>query len=265
MPDSKSAVVTSALPYANGEIHLGHIASTYLPADIFVRFSRLKGREVYHVCASDDFGTPILVKAEKERKSPEEYVKHWNKRDQDDFAALGISFDYFGSTSDPENVAFVQYVFTKLMERGHIYDRQVIQFYCQVDDKFLPDRYVIGKCPNCGAENQYSDLCEVCGKVPEKILEPKCAICGNPPVRRESKHYFFRLSSFSERLKEWLASNEHLQPEVRNYVMNWINEGLQDWDVTRDLSWGVPIPLPDAKGKVLYGWFDNHLCYISTL
>lgn len=260
-----SAVVTSALPYANGEIHLGHIASTYLPADIFTRFSRLNGREIYHICASDDFGTPILIKAEKEKKTPAEYVEYWNKRDYDDFMALGISFDSFYKTSSNENVRFVTEVFEKLSKNGHIYDQTVIQFYCTFDDKFLPDRYVIGKCPYCGAENQYSDLCEKCGRVPDQILEPKCAICGRPPVKKESKHYFFRLSSFGQRLKDWLNSNGHLQSDVRNYVINWIDEGLQDWDITRDLSWGVPIPLPEAKGKVLYGWFDNHLCYISTL
>jgi methionyl-tRNA synthetase len=263
MPDS--VIVTSALPYANGEIHLGHIASTYLPADIFTRFMRLSGRQAYHICASDDFGTPILIKAEKEGKTPQEYVAHWNRRDSDDFASLGISFDIFYRTSSPENVKFVQEVFVKLKENGHIYEQDVVQFYCEFDDKFLPDRYVVGKCPFCGAENQYSDLCEKCGRVPDEILEPKCAICGRPPVKKTSKHYFFKLSNFSDRLKDWLSSNANLQPDVKNYVINWINEGLQDWDITRDLSWGVPIPLPDAKGKVFYGWFDNHLCYISTM
>jgi methionyl-tRNA synthetase len=263
MPDSKGAVVTSALPYANGEIHIGHIASTYLPADIFTRFLRLFGKKAYHICATDDFGTPILIKAEKEKKSPEEYVALWNRRDKDDFESLGISFDFFYKTSSKENIEFVQYVFNKLCEKGHIYDQNVIQFYCTFDDKFLPDRYVIGKCPYCGAENQYSDLCEKCGRVPDQILEPRCAICGRPPVKKESSHYFFRLSSFGQKLKVWLSTNEHLQPEVRNYVINWINEGLQDWDITRDLSWGVPIP--GARGKVFYGWFDNHLCYISSL
>ena len=268
MPDnssSESAVITSALPYANGEIHLGHIASTYLPADIFTRFLRLNGLKAYHICATDDFGTPILIRAEKEKKSPKDYVEYWNRQDKEDFESLGISFDFFYKTSSKENVEFVQYVFKRLFENGHIYDQNVIQFYCTYDDKFLPDRYVIGRCPYCNAENQYSDLCEKCGRVPDQILEPKCAICGRPPVKKESKHYFFRLSSFEEKLKKWLLSNTHLQPDVKNYVINWINEGLHDWDITRDLSWGVPIPLPEAKGKVFYGWFDNHLCYISSL
>jgi methionyl-tRNA synthetase len=266
MPESsKSAIITSALPYANGEIHLGHIASTYLPADIFTRFLRLSGREAYHICASDDFGTPILIKAEKEGKTPEDYVAHWNRRDNDDFSALGISFDFFYRTSSPENVRFVQYVFSKLRENGHIYDNDIVQFYCEFDNKFLPDRYVVGKCPFCGAENQYSDLCEKCGRVPDEILDPKCAICGRPPVKKHSTHYFFKLSDFSEKLKTWLLSNHNLQADVKNYVINWIDEGLQEWDITRDLSWGVPIPLPDTKDKVFYGWFDNHLCYISTM
>jgi methionyl-tRNA synthetase len=268
MPDnssSESAVITSALPYANGEIHLGHIASTYLPADIFTRFLRLNRLKAYHICATDDFGTPILIRAEKEKKSPKDYVEYWNRQDKEDFESLGISFDFFYKTSSKENAEFVQYVFKQLRENGHIYDQNVIQFYCTYDNKFLPDRYVIGRCPYCNAENQYSDLCEKCGRVPDQILEPKCAICGRPPVKRESKHYFFRLSSFKEKLKKWLLSNTHLQPDVKNYVINWINEGLQDWDITRDLSWGVPIPLPEAKGKVFYGWFDNHLCYISSL
>lgn len=261
----KSAVVTSALPYANGEIHLGHIASTYLPADIFTKYSRLAGREIYHICASDDFGTPVLIKAEKENKTPAEYVHLWNKRDYDDFRSFGISFDFFYMTSSKENVEFVQYVFKKLYKNGHIYAHNVIQFYCQFDDKFLPDRYVVGKCPNCGAENQYSDLCEKCGRVPDQILEPKCSLCCRPPIKKSSKHYFFKLSNFSKQLEVWLTNNENLQPDIKNYVINWIKEGLQDWDITRDISWGVPIPLHDAKGKVFYGWFDNHLCYISSL
>lgn len=260
-----SAVVTSALPYANGEIHLGHVASTYLPADIFTRYSRLNGRKIYHISASDDFGTPVLINAERENKTPSDYVAFWNKRDYEDFRTLGISFDAFYKTSSKENWQFVQYVFKRLFKNGHIYDRNVIQFYCQFDNKFLPDRYVIGKCPYCGAEDQYSDLCERCGRVPDEILDPRCGICGNKPIKKESKHYFFKLSSFSNRLKTWLNANNNLQSDVKNYVINWINEGLRDWDITRDLTWGIPVPLPEAKGKVFYGWFDNHLCYISTL
>ena len=260
----KKAIITSALPYANGEIHLGHVASTYLPADITTRFLKLNGVEAYYFCASDDFGTPILIQAEKENKTPEEYVKVWNKRDHEDFASLGIGFDLFYRTSSPENVTFVQEVFKKLQANGHIYQKEIIQFYCNVDKKFLPDRYVLGRCPYCKAEDQYSDLCEKCGRVPEEIEEPKCSICKNPPTKEKTRHYFFKLTNFVNELNQWLEEDSHLQKDVKKYVQNWIKEGLVDWDITRDMNWGVPIPLEEAKGQVFYGWFDNHLAYIAT-
>ena len=260
----KKAIITSALPYANGEIHLGHVASTYLPADITTRFLKLNGVEAYYVCASDDYGTPILIQAEKEKKTPEEYVKFWNKRDYEDFTAFGIEFDFFYRTSSDENIAFVQDVFKKLMENGHIYEKEIIQFYCKVDKKFLPDRYVIGRCPYCKAEEQYSDLCEKCGRVPQEIEEPKCSICKNPPIKEKTKHYFFKLANFVDELNKWLEADSHLQKDVKKYVQNWIKDGLVDWDITRDIRWGVPIPLDEAKDQVFYGWFDNHLAYISS-
>jgi methionyl-tRNA synthetase len=259
-------IVTSALPYANGEIHLGHVTSTYLPADIFTRFQRLKKNDVIHVCATDDFGTPILIKAEQEGKTPEELVAHWNEVDRKDFKDFGISFDIFYKTSSKENVELTQYFFKKLFEKGHISKQTIQQLYCENCVKFLPDRYVKGTCPFCGADEQYSDGCENCGKTfqPGEILKPHCAICGSKPVIKESEHYFLKLSEFSDELSKWLRLNKNLQSEVKNYVLKWIEEGLRDWDITRDISWGVPIRLEEAKGKVLYGWFDNHLCYIST-
>ena len=265
----KRIILTSALPYANGEIHLGHIASTYLPADIFTRFIKSTGSEIYHICATDDFGTPILIKSEKENKTPQEYVRIWNEKDKRDFESVGIVFDFFYKTSSIENIDFVRYVFLKLYDNNHIVEKPIVQFFCPFDDKYLPDRYVVGKCPFCKADNQYSDLCESCGRVPEEILDPKCAICGNKPVKKKSNHYFFKLSDFSKDLKNWLVTNENLQHDIVKYVLNWIESGLQDWDITRDLSWGVPIPNinnsdPKEK-KVFYGWFDNHLCYISSL
>jgi methionyl-tRNA synthetase len=180
--------------------------------------------------------------------------------------SLGIVYDLFDRTSSPENVALVQHFFTRLYEKGHIYVSEIGQFYCEFDKKFLPDRYVKGKCPFCGAEDQYSDGCENCGRTlqPGEILQPKCAICGRPPVTKKSSHYFFRLSTFAEDLEKWLRENEGLQSDAKNYVLSWIRDGLQDWDITRDLEWGVPIPLKEAGGKVLYGWFDNHICYIAT-
>jgi methionyl-tRNA synthetase len=258
------AIITSALPYANGEIHLGHVASTYLPADVTTRFLKLKGVEAYYVCASDDFGTPILIQSEKEGKSTADYVAYWNKRDYEDFSAFGIDFDYFYQTSSPENIQFVQDVFMKLNSAGHIYQKEIIQFYCNNDKKFLPDRYVKGICPHCKAEDQYSDLCESCGRVPDEISDPKCSICGQTPTKEKTTHYFFKLKNFSESLSKWLDENQNLQKDVKKYVQNWIKTGLVDWDITRDISWGVPIPLEDAKDQVFYGWFDNHLAYIST-
>ena len=256
------AIITSALPYANGEIHLGHVASTYLPADVTTRFLKQNGVEAYYVCASDDFGTPILIAAEKEKKTPQEYVAHWNKRDYEDFSAFDIGFDLFYRTSSPENIEFVRYVYNKLKQNGHIYESEIIQFYCPNDKKFLPDRYVIGTCPYCQAPDQYSDLCEKCGRVPEEIGSPKCAICGATPTKEKTTHHFFRLKNFGDPLFKWLEENQNLQKDVKKYVQNWITSGLVDWDITRDISWGVPIP--GDESKVFYGWFDNHLAYISS-
>ncbi|NOJ29806.1 MAG: methionine--tRNA ligase, partial [Nitrososphaeraceae archaeon] len=230
----------------------------------FARFLRKLGKKVYFICASDDYGTPILIKAEKDNKTPEQFVQYWNSRDREDFASISISFDKFYRTSSRENVEFVQDFFLKLKDNGYIYEKDVIQFFCDYDNKFLPDRYVLGTCPYCNSDNQYSDLCEKCGRVPQEILDPKCGICGKPPTKKSSKHYFFKLSSFSEKLRTWLSENENLQTDIKRYVINWIDEGLDDWDITRDISWGIPVPLDNAHGKVFYGWFDNHLCYIST-
>ncbi|UCE97080.1 MAG: methionine--tRNA ligase [Candidatus Bathyarchaeota archaeon] len=259
-------VVTAALPYANGVVHLGHIASTYLPADILTRYFKLKGENVIYVCATDDFGTPILIEAEKEGKTPEEFVAYWHKEYSQDFQDLGIDFDIFYRTSSEENVKLTQHFFLKLLERGFIFKQRISQPYCENCNKALPDRYVIGTCPYCNAEDQYSDGCEKCGRTlaSGEIKNPHCAICGSRPVSKESDHYFFRLSKFSSELRKWLLENENLQPEVKSYVLNWIEEGLREWDITRDIPWGAPIPLDEAEGKVLYNWFDNHLCYIST-
>ena len=259
---TKKAIITSALPYSNGEIHLGHVASTYLPADVTTRFLKQKGVEAYYICASDDYGTPILIQSEKEGKSPEEYVAYWNKRDYDDFKSFDIDFDFFYKTSSKENIDFSQYVFKKLNDAGHIYESEIIQFYCNNDKKFLPDRYVKGTCPYCKAEDQYSDLCEKCGRVPAEIDNPRCSICGQTPVKEKTKHFFFKLKNFSDEIDNYLEKNSNLQKDVKKYVQNWIKSGLIDWDITRDISWGVPVPGID--GQVFYGWFDNHLAYISS-
>ena len=262
----KNVIITAALPYAYDDLHLGHVASTHLPPDILYRYLKLNGVRVIQVCASDDFGTPILIAAEKSGRKPSEYVAEWNKKFKNDLERLGIFYDAFDSTSSSENVELVQRFFTKLNENGFVFVSEVDQFFCEYDEKFLPDRYVKGACPYCGAEDQYSDGCENCGRTlqPGQILGPHCSICGRPPVMRKSTHYFFRLSAFSDRLEEWLRGNEGLQPDAKKYVLNWIKDGLQDWDITRDISWGVPVPVNEARGKVFYGWFDNHLCYITA-
>lgn len=258
-------IVTAALPYSNGELHLGHIASTYLPADIFARYCRLKGKEVVFVCGGDDYGTPILIKAEEEGKKPEEYIEYWHEDHKTDFSNLGISFDIYYQTHSPENIELTQHFFRVLWKEEFIYKKKIRQLHCENCEKFLPDRYVRGTCPFCGAGDQYGDLCEKCGRTyePSQVEDPKCAICAARPTIKETVHYFFKLSALSDELKKWLVENENLQKEVKNYVLNWIEEGLKDWDITRDITWGVPIPLNEAKGKVLYGWFDNHLGYIS--
>ena len=258
-------VITSALPYANGEIHIGHIVSTYLPADIFTRFCKLSGHEAIHVCGTDDFGVPILVKAEQEGKNPEDYVNFWHAEQLRDFKAVGIHFDIFDKTHSKENVELVQHFFKVLKAKGFIFTKEIEQAFCEKCKKFLPDRYIKGTCPYCGSKDQYSDSCEVCGRAlqPGEIKEPHCAICGSVPVAKTTIHYFFDLPHFSEDLKKWLEENQNLQPEVKNYVLQWIKEGLKYWDITREISWGVPIPLKEAEGKVLYNWFDNHIGYIS--
>ena len=262
----RNVIITAALPYANADLHIGGIASTYLPPDILYRYLKLKGRDVIQICASDDFGTPILIAAEKAGKTPSEYVALRNSTFKTDLERLGVVYDLFDRTSSPENVSLVQHFFTRLNERGHIYESEIDQFYCETDAKFLPDRYVKGKCPHCGAEDQYSDGCENCGRILHtgEVLNPRCSICGRPPVVRKSRHYFFKLSAFSRELEAWLKDNTSLQADAKNYVLNWIGDGLQDWDITRDITWGVSIPLEEAKGKVLYGWFDNHICYITA-
>ena len=261
---NKKAIITSALPYSNGEIHLGHVASTYLPADVTTRFLKQNGVEAYYVCASDDFGTPILIQSEKLGQTPQEYVSHWNKRDYEDFTAFDIDFDFFYKTSSDENISFVQEIFEKLQKNGHIYEKEIIQFFCETDKKFLPDRFVKGTCPYCNAEDQYSDLCEKCGRVPEEIGSPHCSICGQTPIKKSTNHYFFKLKNFADSLLDYLTNSPHLQKDVKKYVENWIKEGLVDWDITRDISWGVPVPIEGLKNKVFYGWFDNHLAYISS-
>ncbi|AIF69027.1 methionyl-tRNA synthetase [Palaeococcus pacificus DY20341] len=259
--------VTSALPYANGPIHAGHLAGAYLPADIFVRYLRLKGDDVIFICGTDEHGTPITFRALKENRSPREIVDYYHEHIKTTFERAKISFDYFGRTELPVHYRVSQEFFLKALENGHLVKKIEKQAYCEHDKMFLPDRYVIGTCPYCGAEEQRGDQCEVCGHplTPEKLVNPRCNICGGSITFKDSAHYYIKMQDFQTRLKEWIEKNAHWKPNVRNTVLGWINEGLEERAITRDLAWGIPVPLEDEdiKGKVLYVWFEAPIGYIS--
>lgn len=257
-------LITAALPYANGPLHLGHIRSTYLPADIFARYQRLRGRDAIYICATDEHGTPIVAAAEKAKTSPAEFVDAYHEKDKEEFAKLGFSFDIFHRTSSAENREMTQHFFGKLRENGHIYEKEVEAPYCSKCRRFLPDRFVVGTCPHCSAQGIYSDYCEACGKALHigELKEPRCITCGARPITRKTRHYFLKLSAFSGKLAEWLKINKNLQPEVVHYVSNWVKQGLKDWDISRDMDWGVPVP--GEKGMVFYVWFDAPIGYVSS-
>ena len=252
-------LVTSALPYANGPMHLGHVRSTYIPADIYVRFLRSRGEDVKYVCGTDEHGTPIVIKAEAEGKTPQEVADRYYKIIGDELRALGISFDNFSQTSRKVHHELVQHFYTTIRDKGHIVEKDVKQLFCESCDRFLPDRYLIGTCAHCGSEAR-GDHCEGCGRhlTVSEIKDPRCASCGETPEIRETTHYFFKLSDFSDRLGEYLK-NEEISSNARNYARPWLDE-LRDWDITRDLDWGVKIPGTD---KVFYVWFDAPIGYVS--
>ncbi|AEC52430.1 methionyl-tRNA synthetase [Pyrococcus sp. NA2] len=257
-------MVTSALPYANGPIHAGHLAGAYLPADIFVRYLRLKGEDVVFICGTDEHGTPISFRALKEGKSPREIVDEFHEHIKITFQRAKISFDFFGRTELPIHYKLSQEFFLKALENGHLVKKVTKQAYCEHDKMFLPDRFVIGTCPYCGAEDQKGDQCEVCGRplTPEILINPRCAICGRPISFRDSAHYYIKMQDFAERLKRWIE-NQHWKPNVKNMVLSWIEEGLEERAITRDLNWGIPVPLEEMKDKVLYVWFEAPIGYIS--
>ncbi|MCX8166629.1 MAG: methionine--tRNA ligase [Candidatus Micrarchaeota archaeon] len=265
MNSKKKVFITAALPYANGPLHLGHIRSTYLPADIYARFRRMCGDDALYICATDEHGTPIVLAAEKAGKTPKEFTDYYHEKDEKEFMALGFSFDIFHRTSSKENWELTRWFFNELKKNNYIYQKEVEQNYCKSCKRYLPDRFVIGECPKCHAKDQYSDYCEVCGSTykADEILGPKCIVCKSTPIKRKSVHYFFKLSAFSDRLRNYLTKNSRLQQQVVNYVLNWIDNGLIDWDITRDLEWGIKIP--DDESKVFYVWFDAPIGYISSL
>jgi len=259
-------LVTAALPYANYKPHLGHVAGVYLPADISVRFRRLRGEEVLFICGSDDHGVPITISAQKEGVTPAEITAKYRREQVETFASLGIEFDaYSGTSVSPSHAALSQEFFSRILARGDIEPRDTEQFFCRKDDRFLPDRYVEGTCPVCGAAGARGDQCDSCGNSFEqtRLGNPRCALCGTTPEVRTTRHWFFRLDRYQERLAEWLAAREGWRENVRNFALGIVREGLPARSITRDLSWGVPVPLPEAAGKVLYVWFDAPIGYIS--
>jgi methionyl-tRNA synthetase len=263
---SKRTLVTSALPYANGPIHLGHLAGAYLPADLYVRYKRLTDHEIIHICGSDEHGVPITIAAEKEGKSPQDIVDKFHKQNKQIFKDFGIYFDYYGRTSSEVHHKTSQAFFTKLYENGVFVQKTEEQLYDPKAKMFLPDRYVTGTCPNCGYEEAYGDQCESCGisLSPAELKNPKSAITGDIPETRETKHWYLPLGDFQERLEKWIDTRENWKPNVAGQVKSWLDDGLTDRAVTRDLTWGVPVPLEEAQGKVLYVWFDAPIGYISA-
>ncbi|WP_405295471.1 methionine--tRNA ligase [Methanobrevibacter sp.] len=257
--------ISCALPYANGPCHLGHIRSTYLPADIYARYNRMIGNDVLMVCATDEHGTPIAVKADKENKKPIEISKRYHDMIVSDVESMNISLDNFTRTTDEAHYEIAKNFFRDLYDNDYIYREDIQQLYCPNCNKFLPDRYVEGLCPVCGAEAR-GDHCEKCGKAlnPTELDEPHCITCGTTPVIKDTFQYAFKLSEFQDDLMDYISSNDNLPANVKNYATNWLKEGLTDWILTRDMDWGIPVPLDEAKGKVLYVWIEAFLGYISS-
>ena len=255
-----------AWPYANGSLHLGHLAGCYLPADIFARFCRMNGKDVLMVSGSDEHGTPITITAEKEGVSPQEIADRFHKEHKENMEQLGISFDLFTRTSGDFHKNVVKDVVRKLYEKGFIYEKETKAFYCENCKRFLPDRYIEGTCPYCGYEHARGDQCDECGKLldPKDLINPKCKICGNEPVLKNTKHLFFALSRFEDKLLEWMKDKHHWRSNVKKFTENWIKGGLKDRAITRDISWGVEVPIKGFEDKRIYVWFDAVIGYLSA-
>jgi methionyl-tRNA synthetase len=257
-------LITSALPYANGDIHVGHLVE-YIQTDIYVRFLRLIGKDVIYICASDAHGAPIEINAAKRGMAPKQLVEEFHKRHVEDFAKFEISFDEFYTTDSPENKQHCETIYSKAKEKGHIAVREIEQYFCEQCERFLPDRYIKGTCPRCHAPDQYGDVCEVCGATyrPTELEGARCAICGAPPTLRTSKHYFFKLHDFNDFLSDWTSDPDRLQEEVRAFVRNWIDQGLQDWDISRDGPY-FGFKIPGETDKFFYVWLDAPIGYIAA-
>lgn len=258
----KPVLVTCGLPYANGKAHVGHLR-TYVPADIFVRSLRKEGRNVTFVCGSDTHGTPIAVNAEELRITPKELVETYHRHFEKTFKRLGVCFDAFGTTDDPENHARTLDIVSKLIEKGYVYPKTIEIAYCQKCNRFLPDRYVEGTCPYCGETARGDECDQGCGKhlEPGELKNPVCTICGGPAEYRSQKHFFFKLSEFSEYLADYLENDLSGTTNARNYALGWVKQGLSDWCITRNLEWGVKFPGHDDL--VVYVWVDAPIGYIA--
>ncbi len=261
-------LVTAALPYANGPIHIGHLAGAYIPADIYVRFLRLNGDDVVFICGTDEHGVPITIRAEKEGKTPQEIVDYYHEVIKKSFEGMRIEFDNFSRTTREIHHKTAQEFFLKLLENGALVAKKEKGLYCPNCKIFLPDRYVEGTCPVCGADGARGDQCEKCGTwlEPFQLINPKCKICGATPEERETTHFYFKLGDYQKRLEEFVYSHDFWRPNVINYCRNWFEEGLRDRAITRDLLWGIKVPLDDEefKSKVLYVWFEAPIGYISS-
>jgi len=277
MSKIKRHLITSALPYANGPLHLGHLAGAYLPADIYVRYLRLLGKEVLWVCGSDEHGAAITIRAKKDGVSPKVIIDKYHTLNKNTFEALGISFDYYHRTSEPIHHKTSQDFFTKLYEKGDEFIEKIVEQYYDVSfNQFLADRYISGTCPKCAHTEAYGDQCESCGTTlsPLELINPKSMLSGETPILKETKHWYFRLDKHADWLKEWIETGVldgkiHHDPNswkkhVTGQCLSWLNAGLQPRSITRDLDWGIQVPLEDATGKVLYVWFDAPIGYISA-
>ena len=263
----KRTLVTCALPYANGPVHIGHLAGVYVPADIYVRYLRLRGREVLYVCGSDEHGVPITIKARQQGCSPQDIVDRYHNIINDSFKALGINFDIYGRTSSKVHEKNAAAFFRKLYDEGKFVSRQSEQFYDPEAKTFLADRYIVGTCPKCGHEGAYGDQCEHCGSTlsPEELINPKSKLSGAEPVKKKTTHWYLPLQDYEQWLREWiLEGHKEWRSNVYGQVKSWLDGGLQPRAVTRDLDWGVPVPVEGAEGKVLYVWFDAPIGYISN-
>ena len=260
-------LVTTALPYANGPVHIGHLAGVYVPADIYVRYLRLKGEDVIMIGGSDEHGVPITIKAQKEGVTPQDIVDRYHKIIKDSMAGLGISFDVYGRTTSETHRKTASEFFKKLYDNGEFIEKTSEQFYDEEADQWLADRYITGTCPHCGNEGAYGDQCEACGTSlnATDLINPKSAITGNVPVLKETKHWYMPLDKWEPRLREWiLEEHKEWKTNVYGQCKSWLDNGLQPRAVTRDLNWGIPVPIEGAEGKVLYVWFDAPIGYISN-